>query len=56
VVNDKVKEIILQGGTTFEIKESAIQGGMKSLRMSGLEKIKEGMTTIEEVLRVTFED
>ena len=56
VVNDYVKEIILQGGTTFEIKEAAIQGGMKSLRMSGLEKIKEGMTTIEEVLRVTFGD
>jgi type IV pilus assembly protein PilB len=56
VVNDHVKEIILQGGTTFEIKEAAIQGGMKSLRMSGLEKIKEGMTTIEEVLRVTFGD
>ena len=56
VVNDHVKEIILQGGTTFEIKEAAIQGGMKSLRMSGLEKIKEGMTTIEEILRVTFGD
>jgi type IV pilus assembly protein PilB len=56
VVNDHVKEIILQGGTTFEIKEAAIQGGMKSLRMSGLQKIKEGMTTIEEVLRVTFGD
>jgi type IV pilus assembly protein PilB len=56
VVNDQVKEIILQGGTTFEIKESAISNGMRSLRMSGLEKIKEGVTTIEEVLRVTFGD
>ncbi len=56
VINDEVKEIILQGGTTFEIKEAAIKSGMRSLRMSGLEKIKEGVTTIEEVLRVTFGD
>ena len=56
VVNDEVKEIILQGGTTFEIKEAALQSGMRSLRKSGLQKIKEGMTTIEEILRVTFGD
>jgi len=56
VVGDRIKEIVLQGGTTFEIKEAAIEDGMKSLRMSGLEKIKEGVTTIEEVLRVTFGD
>jgi len=56
VINDEVKEIVLQGGTTFEIKEAAIKSGMRSLRMSGLEKIKEGVTTIEEVLRVTFGD
>jgi type II secretory ATPase GspE/PulE/Tfp pilus assembly ATPase PilB-like protein len=29
---------------------------MRTLRMSGLEKLKEGMTTIEEVVRVTFND
>ncbi|MDF1536017.1 MAG: type IV-A pilus assembly ATPase PilB [bacterium] len=56
VVSDQVKEIILQGGTTFEIKAAAIEGGMKSLRQSGLQKIKEGVTTIEEILRVTFGD
>ncbi len=54
VVNDEVKEVILQGGTTFEIKESAVRGGMRTLRMSGLQKIKDGVTTIEEVHRVTF--
>jgi len=54
VANDEVKEVILQGGTTFEIKEAAVKGGMKTLRMSGLQKIKDGVTTIEEVLRVTF--
>jgi type IV pilus assembly protein PilB len=56
VVTDLVKQIILQGGTTFEIKEAAMESGMKSLRQSGLQKIKEGMTTVEEILRVTFGD
>jgi type II secretory ATPase GspE/PulE/Tfp pilus assembly ATPase PilB-like protein len=35
---------------------NAVGGGMKTLRMSGLTKVKEGVTTIEEVLRVTFGD
>ena len=56
VVSDEIKEVILQGGTTFEVKEAAIRGGMSTLRMSGLNKIKEGVSTIEEVLRVTFGD
>jgi type IV pilus assembly protein PilB len=56
VVTDQVKQIILQGGTTFEIKAAAMESGMKSLRKSGLQKIKEGMTTVEEILRVTFGD
>ncbi|MFV1956180.1 MAG: type IV-A pilus assembly ATPase PilB [bacterium] len=55
-VNDEIKDVILQGGTTFEIKEAAIRAGMMTLRMSGLHKIKDGVTTIEEVLRVTFGD
>jgi len=56
LVNDEIKDVILQGGTTFEIKEAAIRAGMLTLRMSGLTKIKDGVTTIEEVLRVTFGD
>jgi type IV pilus assembly protein PilB len=56
VVNDEVKEVVLQGGTTFEIKEAAVRGGMDTLRMAGLKKIKDGVTTIEEILRVTFGD
>ena len=56
VVNDEIKDVILQGGTTFEIKEAAIRDRMMTLRMSGLLKIKDGVTTIEEILRVTFGD
>ncbi|TNF46121.1 type IV-A pilus assembly ATPase PilB [bacterium] len=56
VVNEEIKDVVLQGGTTFEIKEAAVRAGMLTLRASGLTKIREGVTTIEEVLRVTFGD
>jgi type IV pilus assembly protein PilB len=55
-VKDEIKEMILKGGSVTEIKRLAIKLGMKTLRMSGLTKIKEGVTSIEEVLRVTFGD
>jgi type IV pilus assembly protein PilB len=55
-MTDEVKDLVLEGASTEEIKKAAIRLGMKSLRMSGLTKIKEGMTSIEEVLRVTFGD
>ena len=55
-VKDEIKELILEGASASEIKSSAMRLGMKTLRMSGLSKIKEGVTTVEEVLRVTFGD
>ncbi|TAN39309.1 MAG: type IV-A pilus assembly ATPase PilB [Nitrospirae bacterium] len=56
LIKDELKELILEGASTSEIKKAAIRLGMKTLRMSGLTKIAEGVTTIEEVLRVTFGD
>lgn len=53
---DDIKELILEGASADEIKKTALRLGMKSLRMSGLEKIKKGITSVEEVLRVTFGD
>jgi type IV pilus assembly protein PilB len=47
---------VLRGGSGLEIKQGAIRDGMRTLRMSGLDKMKEGITTIEEVVRVTFKD
>ena len=38
------------------IKNQAISEGMKTLRMVGIDKAREGITTLEEVLRVTAED
>jgi type IV pilus assembly protein PilB len=56
MITDSVRELILQGASNAEIKAAAMEGGMLTLRRSGLEKVKEGMTTLEEVVRVTFAD
>lgn len=55
-IRDEIKELILQGASVMEIKKQAMALGMKTLRMSGLIKIKEGMTTLDEVLETTFPD
>ncbi len=55
-IGDEIRELILEGASANEIKKAAIRMGMKTLRMSGLGKVKEGITSIEEVLRVTFGD
>lgn len=55
-VREELKDLILEGAPATEIKKTAIRLGMKTLRMSGLTKVKEGITSIEEVLRVTFGD
>jgi type IV pilus assembly protein PilB len=55
-VKEELKELILEGASAAEVKKAAKRMGMKTLRMSGLTKIKEGVTTVEEILRVTFGD
>jgi type IV pilus assembly protein PilB len=52
----ELKEMILEGASADELKKTAVRLGMKTLRMSGLTKVKEGVTSIEEVMRVTFGD
>jgi type IV pilus assembly protein PilB len=51
--SDDIKELVLCGASAVEIKEKAMEEGMISLRMSGLQKIRDGVTTVEEVLRET---
>ena len=53
---EELKEMVLQGASSAELKTAAIRGGMCSLRMSGIGKILDGVTTAEEVLRVTMSD
>ena len=52
-IDDDLREMILSGGSAIDIKKRAIENGMITLRRSGLVKIKDGITTIEEVVRET---
>src|SRR6266566_3490071 len=55
-MGDELREQVLAGATALDLKRAAVAAGMKSLRQSGLSKVAEGMTTIEEILRVTMAD
>jgi type IV pilus assembly protein PilB len=50
---DEIRDMILSGASSIELKRKAIEEGMVSLRMCGLQKIRDGATTLEEVLRET---
>lgn len=53
---DELKELILNGAPASEIKRKAAQLGMMTLRASAIMRLREGITTVEEVLRVTAPD
>ncbi len=52
-MNDELRELILIGASALELRKKAIEHGMLTLRRSGLRKIMDGITTIEEVVRET---
>jgi type IV pilus assembly protein PilB len=52
-LTDDLRELILVGASAMELRRKAIEEGMISLRQSGVRKVKDGVTTIEEVLRET---
>jgi type IV pilus assembly protein PilB len=54
--SDNLKEMVLQGASTAELKLGAVKNGMSTLRASGIKKTLEGVTTPEEVMRVTMAD
>jgi type IV pilus assembly protein PilB len=54
--SEPLRELVLQGASTAELKSAAIRNGMTSLRMSGINKVLDGTTTVDEVLRVTMAD
>ncbi len=53
---EPIRELILNGANTAEIKRESMRLGIKTMRQSGLTKVKEGVTSLEEVLRVTVSD
>jgi type IV pilus assembly protein PilB len=55
-IRDELKELILQGAASHEIKKEAMRLGMLTLRQSGIVKVMTGQTSIDELIRVTFED
>jgi type IV pilus assembly protein PilB len=55
-LSPELRDMVLSGASALEIKRGAIQQGMRTLRMSGIAKLQEGITTVEEVVRVTFKD
>jgi type IV pilus assembly protein PilB len=52
-VTDELRELVLVGASALELRRKAIDDGMITLRQSGLLKVKDGLTTIEEVARET---
>jgi type IV pilus assembly protein PilB len=52
-VNDDIRELILIGASSLELRKKAIEDGMITLRESGLQKVRAGLTTLEEVVRET---
>ncbi len=55
-IKDEIREYILNGASTLEIKREAIRMGMKTLRQCALDKLRDGVTTLDEVMRVTMMD
>lgn len=56
MIHEDIRELILKKATSAQIKNKAIELGMKTLRQSGWEKIKLGLTSPSEVIRVTQEE
>lgn len=53
---DELKEMVLSGANTAEIKQESMKLGVKTMRQAALTKMMEGVTTLEEVLRTTIAD
>jgi type IV pilus assembly protein PilB len=56
VMTDELREFVLNGASTLELKREAVRQGMKTLRMSALSKLAEGQTSVDEVVRATATD
>ena len=50
-IDDEIRELILSGASAYELRQKATQKGMIGLRESGLQKIRDGVTSMDEVVR-----
>jgi type IV pilus assembly protein PilB len=55
-ISDEIRHMIFESAPANELRQRAREGGMRTLREDGLRKVAAGLTTIEEVLRVTMGD
>ena len=55
-INSSIREMIFEEKSESEIKSQAIKNGMTPLRSAGIDKINEGISTVEEILRATVEE
>jgi type IV pilus assembly protein PilB len=55
-IGEEIRELILAGASANEIKKEAMRLGMMTMRQSAIELLKKGLTTIDEVVRVTAKD
>jgi type IV pilus assembly protein PilB len=56
VIHEPIREMILKGASAMELKREAVKLGMTTLRMSALQKVRQGLTTVDETVRVTDTD
>ena len=56
VIDDDIRQCIYQRETAGAIKKASLDAGLNSLRMDGLKKVEEGVTSLDEVLRVAQAD
>ncbi|MCL6630270.1 MAG: type II secretion system protein GspE, partial [Armatimonadetes bacterium] len=56
VIDDCIRSLILSRAPASEIRDAACARGMRTLRQDGWIKVKKGITTVEEVVRVTQQD
>ena len=56
VMNEKIRDLIMERASAAKIKQKAVECGMKTLYQAGWEKVKSGVTTPQEVIRVTQEE
>ncbi|MBQ3402083.1 MAG: Flp pilus assembly complex ATPase component TadA [Synergistaceae bacterium] len=54
VLNDYLREMIIKGADAMELREAAIEGGMKTLRRAGINAALQGNTSLEEILSATI--
>ncbi|MDZ4742666.1 MAG: ATPase, T2SS/T4P/T4SS family [Verrucomicrobiota bacterium] len=55
-MSERIRKMVIKRANSNEIKKVAVEEGMKTLRMAGFDKVKEGLTTLAEVAAATSED